>query len=344
MKKKVLALCFCAFFSVQFLGLTAAAKDATPIPIDLNKIAQDSTLFDTPEGATAEHTIKLAGELECTLTVKTSKESCKTGKDGKTVYQRNANACEKFYVKSKGKSKLMMRCYMDITFTYDKAGNVYVSNPADDIRHGKEITDIDKWALSGNGEILNTTNVCTLSTRWTIYKASGTFGKFEYTDDTHLDIICDSNGVINFNAKGLKDSTEKALHITDQLFHLENGITRENIITKYVYDYGHADNPDAYNYNSINFLSKFYDDGGKLLGEGCFQANFRYSDYFNEAMCLSTYKINSGKVESTSRTANLSRDYGAASGTITLKHSSKTYTQNVILSCDPAGNPGWAIG
>lgn len=95
-------------------------------------------------------------------------------------------------------NKTVAEYSLSATFEYD--GNKYV-NIVDSPKHTED-TVSDTWRLDNVTEELQTDTQYIVSGQWTLYYKTGfIWTKYEYNNNTHIDIICSPKGVITYNYK-----------------------------------------------------------------------------------------------------------------------------------------------
>lgn len=250
-----------------------------------------------------------------------------------------------YYLKDSSSTQPIMRDFTAVKFTLDKDGFVYIDDPVSDISYSRTILDTKDYALGGCYEILYSPDQAILSTVWQLYHRQGVLNKMEYADDSNLDIICDSNGNIALNSKGInvKESESKILFNDTNTI---NKNTTNNIkITTRAYSYLDKNNSYNYKYICVRLDSVFINSkNSNLIGRAYVEATFRYNEDYNECECIQTlYSSDSLDGENNAasvyaRSANMTKAFGSAYGTISLDIPlARDFQQKVKLNCDSKG-------
>ena len=126
---------------------------------------------------------------------------------------KKAKLVGKFY--SNGKKEINLKNSLEVTFKYD-GQNACVENSDKDIVQTASINTSDKLKTTTKNEVYVSPNQCIVSSQTELYKKRKWYD-FRKTwgslDNFHTDIVCSSDGNIDFNCKSLSSMPNQEFEI-----------------------------------------------------------------------------------------------------------------------------------
>ena len=210
MKKKLICLILSIIFILEgaSVGVMAAGNSVEDKEI---KMLEDSVLVISSESVQNQIQENLTLDREGSQTIRTGNgiifqiEIQSTGElkgyvveTGQTIYKKIVQVKETYFLEKNNKK--ILEQMLSVTFTYDK-NSVWIETPETDIVHQETSWD-KKWNIVEDIGQLYTPTQCIVSGSWILYKKDGIIcSNWKYKNNSHVDIICSSQGIISYQTK-----------------------------------------------------------------------------------------------------------------------------------------------
>ncbi len=263
---------------------------------------------------------------------------------------KKAKLVGKFY--SNGKKEINLKNSLEVTFKYD-GQNACVENSDKDIVQTASINTSDKLKTTTKNEVYVSPNQCIVSSQTELYKKRKWYD-FRKTwgslDNFHTDIVCSSDGNIDFNCKSLSSMPNQEFeikNISNTTESIDNKLDRVVNVSDKIYT-SKAKNKDQYNYKTRRLDILYKDKKGHDLAIVTIEVNFRYNKISHEVECISTSHREVELADDwyvdlySLRSGDETRNKGGAYGIIILSHeetlSYDKYHDYIFVKCDSQGN------
>lgn len=276
-------------------------------------------------------------------------ESFKKEENASESYKK-AKLVGKFY--SNEKKEINLKNSLEVTFKYD-GQNACVEDSDKDIVQSASINTADKLKTTTKNEVYVSPNQCIVSSQTGLYKKRKWYD-FRKTwgslDNFHTDIVCSSDGSIDFNCESLPSMPNQEFeikNISNTTESIDNKLDRVVNISDKIYT-PKTKNKDQYNYKTRRLEILYKDKKGHDLAIVTIEVNFRFNKISHEVECISTSHREVELADDwyvdlfSLRSGDETRNKGGAYGIISLSHeetlSYDKYNDYIFVKCDSQGN------
>lgn len=201
MKKRILKILI--IFLLIFPAFIVNLQQAGALQADA--IVREGPCIAPDRGFREVKKICFGNGLECVMTFRYCPECVKSVEaDGTIVYVRMVSITGRLFDTSvEDLPRRIVERRLKVTFAYDKKSFVGIDNPEEDLDCHRNILDESKttWSVAQTCEFMQDDSFCGVFEMFTVYRKNPRTAKMEHVENSHVNLICTTNGDIIVNAK-----------------------------------------------------------------------------------------------------------------------------------------------